>query len=57
MLPVYHWRRPAGATNFGDELTYYILRQFCGINAYWAPPEEAQLIGCGSIIEHMPAYW
>lgn len=56
-LPVYHWRRPGTKTNFGDELTSNILRRFCDIDTYWAPPEQARLIGTGSIIEHLPERW
>ena len=53
-MPVFFWR---GRKNFGDLLTPLLLRHFCGIEATWAPVQEAALVGVGSIIELVPDGW
>jgi pyruvyltransferase len=42
--------------NFGDYLTKWILEQY-GHEVEWAKPEEAELFGCGSIIEAIPPWF
>jgi hypothetical protein len=53
MHKIYHWR---GVSNFGDRLTPFILDQL-GHKHIWAEPGDADLIGAGSIIEHLPDSW
>src|SRR5687768_14981720 len=43
-----------GHGNFGDKLTPLFL-DYVNLRYKWAPPEEADLIGIGSLIEKVPA--
>jgi len=54
MITTYYWR---GKKNFGDLLTPYLLGRYAKLSSMWAPPEDAQLIMTGSILEHMPMNW
>lgn len=47
----YWWR---GIPNFGDRLTPLLLRHFSDLNTSWASAQEADIIGVGSILEHVP---
>ena len=49
-----HWDRCAGDRNFGDQLTRALLERY-GKPVSWAAPDEAELFGCGSIAESIPA--
>lgn len=50
---VYWWRE---VKNFGDMLTHTILNSR-NIQHRWAPPETAELVLAGSILEHLPCCW
>lgn len=51
-LKVYWWRfRPSSQLNFGDEITPHIIKRLTGRECEWAPPDECDLAGTGSIIE------
>ena len=52
-MKAYWWR---GHANFGDLLTPLILG-LAGVEAEWAAPKDAQLIGIGSIATHVPPGW
>ena len=45
-----HWFRGRG---FGDHLTETLL-PLLGVPVEWAPAGQARLLGCGSIISHLP---
>src|ERR671925_623466 len=50
---LYRWRnKKSQHGNFGDEITFPILDRLFGIEAVPVPPEEAELLGAGSILEH-----
>lgn len=51
-----YWWRPQAGTNFGDELTYEILK-FLGVDDGWSSPSEAELVVTGSVLEHLPEGW
>jgi Polysaccharide pyruvyl transferase len=59
----YWWRDnpPFGAgrdiQNFGDRLTPLLLERFAGVRTEWAPPETADVVCVGSILEHLPLGW
>ena len=52
-MKVYWSRCGHGHGNFGDKLTPMLLRHH-GIPCEWAPPEHAELIGIGSVLEKVP---
>lgn len=52
-MKAYWWR---AIKNFGDELTSEILK-FLGVDQGWSPPEKADLVVTGSILEHLPVGW
>jgi pyruvyltransferase len=52
-LRTYFW---AGHRNFGDRLTLVLLQKL-GIEATWAPAKEAEFVGCGSVLSHLPRGW
>ena len=43
--------------NFGDLLTPLLIAHFTSMHARWVPIEEADFIGVGSILEHIPPQW
>jgi pyruvyltransferase len=48
------WRaRP----NWGDALTPLLLDRLAGIDVEWAPPDQAQMVVTGSILDLLPAGW
>ncbi len=52
-MKVYWSKCGHGHGNFGDKITPMLLRHF-GVPVEWAPPEHAELIGVGSILEKVP---
>lgn len=50
-MKIFYWKIKK---NFGDLLTSFLLHRFTGLKSEWAPPEEAQLVLCGSILEKLP---
>lgn len=50
-MKIYYWK---GVKNFGDLLTGLLLKHFCKLDSEWAKPHDADLIGVGSILEHIP---
>jgi len=46
------WDESTG--NFGDWLTPYFLHKLTKIKIEWSRPQEAEMFGCGSIIETVP---
>ena len=51
LVSTYWWEK---VKNFGDLLTPYLLRDH-GIVPVLTPPAEADLVGVGSLIHHLPA--
>lgn len=62
MKRLYYWRPgdySHGGTNvhnFGDRLNWIILDKL-GADFGWSPPEKADLVVLGSILEHLPRNW
>ncbi len=54
MIKTYNW---PDIPNYGDLLTQPLLAYFSNIASEWSPIEQAELIGVGSILEHIPAGW
>lgn len=52
-MKVYWSRCGHGHGNFGDKVTPLLLKH-AGVPVEWAPPEHAELIGVGSILEKVP---
>jgi pyruvyltransferase len=52
-MKVFWSRCGAGEGNFGDRLTPFLLEHF-GVPCDWSPPEHADLIGVGSVLERVP---
>lgn len=51
-LKLYWWRYDyPNRLNFGDEITPIIIESLFGRRCVWAPPDECELAGAGSIIE------
>ena len=48
---VYYWNVKK---NFGDLLTPLLLKRFSNLDSVWADPCHAQVVGTGSILEHLP---
>lgn len=53
-MRVYYWDKKK---NFGDLLTGLLLNRFTHLPSEWAPPEMAQLVMVGSILEHLPRHF
>lgn len=48
------WSRCGPAQgNFGDKLTPLLL-DYLGVHCHWAPPDQAELVGIGSLVELVP---
>jgi pyruvyltransferase len=47
----YYWR---GKSNFGDLLNPLLVSWFSDVEVVWAPAATADVIVCGSVIEHLP---
>ena len=40
--------------NYGDQINEYVLQQLA-VDYEWALPNQAELVVCGSVLEHLPA--
>ena len=53
-----HWFRGIewenSTSNFGDWLTPYFLHKLTDVHIEWTRANDAEMFGCGSIIEHVP---
>ncbi len=49
-VKVYYWKQ---RRNFGDLLSALLLKRFARLRSHWAPPDEADLVLVGSILEHL----
>lgn len=57
-VAAYWWNEKAqGVKNFGDAINPYLLKRFAGVDSTWAPVSKAQVIGVGSLLEHVPPLW
>ena len=54
VIGAYWWR---DQVNFGDLLTPLLLERFSQVHAVWRSVADAQLVGVGSVLEHMPPAW
>ena len=57
MTTAHWWRgdeRTGAVSNLGDALTPILLSHFAGIDATWAPPESADILCCGSVLDSIP---
>ncbi len=53
-IKLYWWRcSQSKYGNFGDELTPKILSKIFNQKVVWSDPQNCDMIGCGSIIEHI----
>ena len=52
-MKIYWSKCGHGHGNFGDKITPMLLKHF-GVPVEWSPPEHAELIGVGSILEKVP---
>jgi hypothetical protein len=50
-LQTYYWN---SRKNFGDALTSLLIKKFTRLESVWCPPEYAELVMVGSILEHLP---
>lgn len=53
MRTAYWWRR---VPNFGDELNWMISQKM-SVDIDWMPPDQAELVMVGSVLEHLPDNW
>lgn len=51
MVKTYYW---SARPNFGDLLTSLLLKKFTRLDSEWSPPEEADLVMVGSILDKLP---
>jgi hypothetical protein len=42
--------------NFGDEISPIMLEHFAELTIEWSPPEDAQIVSAGSVIDVLPAH-
>lgn len=54
MVKTFYWNKK---NNFGDLLTAHLLFRFSHLTAQWAPPESAELVLVGSILDLLPKDW
>lgn len=54
MLKAYYWQ---DVPNWGDLLTPLLLAYFSHLAVEWAPVENADIVGVGSVLEHIPPGW
>lgn len=54
MVKTFYWNKKV---NFGDLLTYPLLKRFAGLESTWAPPVDADLVVVGSILDLLPRQW
>lgn len=50
-MRIYYWKE---RENFGDRLSSLLLEKFAHLSSEWSVPEQAQLVMCGSVLEHLP---
>ena len=43
--------------NFGDQLSPLVLNHFLGLDVSWAPPESADIVCAGSVIDQLAPEW
>lgn len=53
-MNLYYWNVK---NNFGDLLSSFLIKRFCHLDSKWSQPKEAELVMCGSILEHLPVGW
>lgn len=53
-MKIYYWK---ARKNFGDLLTGLLIKRFAHLDSEWAPPNEAELVMVGSVLEHLPPDW
>lgn len=53
-MKIYYWRVQK---NFGDLLSSLLIEKFTKLSSQWAEPRDAELVLCGSILEHLPEDW
>lgn len=53
-VKIYYWR---AKKNFGDLLSSLLLDRFTHLPSEYAEPNDAELVVCGSILEHLPENW
>lgn len=51
---LYYWR---DVLNFGDALAPLLLQHFSGIDTYWTPLGEAEIVVTGSVLHHIGPNW
>jgi len=51
VIKAFWWNKK---TNFGDLLTPLLLKRFARIDCVWAPPDQAQLVMVGSLLDLIP---
>ena len=59
-IPAYWWignDLSKSWSNFGDELTPFLLNHFSGVGVGWADVSHASVICTGSVLEHIPPFW
>lgn len=54
MVKAYYWNKKA---NFGDSLTYLLLKKFAHLESKWSSPEDAELVMVGSVLDQLPKGW
>lgn len=55
-MKLYWWKLPGQVDNFGDDINQLILQKLQW-EYEWAKPYDAELVMCGSILEHLPRHW
>ncbi len=55
-IPVkaYWWKK---IPNFGDALAPHLLSHFADLNVEWDTISKANIVSCGSVLEHIPPDW
>lgn len=54
----YWWNKQAqGIQNFGDAINPFLYKRFAGVDTKWAPVAKADVVGTGSLLEHIPPLW
>ena len=62
-MRAYWWKMPGGACNFGDDINRFILEKMAVdfehvySDCHYKCPPEAELVVCGSVLEHLPEDW
>lgn len=53
-MNIYYWNKKK---NFGDALAPLLIKHFCHLDSEWSEIQAADLILCGSILDHVPEWW